>query len=462
MRRRSIRIRLALWYAASLACALGIFGGFIWWSLRARLTSEIDRDLESRATRFEQYFRAESAERAGAQLEDELDEFCQGLPAASYISLRGSNGFAFDYPAGAPPAGLRTARREFNFNGATFVLQAGAPVEEMRHTLELLRWLLIALMPAAILIACAGGIWLSSRALKPVADAADAAHAISIENLSARLPVPQTADEIARLAEVLNEMLARLESAVKTLSDFVADASHELRTPLAVIRTTAELALRRARSPEAYRESLQEIAAETERITQLVEDLLLLARTDTGAVEMPLSTLDVRDIVQDVCAEMRGLIAVRRIRLVTSFSEAAANVAGNRAGLHRLFLALLDNAIKYSNEGGEVTVTVETRDSRVAVAVQDSGAGIAAAEIEKIFRRFYRADAARSHAGPGGHGLGLALAQSIARAHRAEIEVHSEPGHGSSFIVHFPPSGNLQLDGIAWMIPENVNKEKVK
>jgi signal transduction histidine kinase len=165
-------------------------------------------------------------------------------------------------------------------------------------------------------------------------------------------------------------------------------------------------------------------------MTQLVEDLLLLARTDTGTVEMPLAPLDVRDVVRDVLAEMRALAGLRRIHVTASFCEDAATVAGNRAGLHRLFLVLADNAIKFSYEGGDVSVTVERDGARVSVAVEDFGSGIGESELPKIFRRFYRSDG-------GGHGLGLALAESIARAHRAEIEVRSEPGAGSKFAVHF-------------------------
>lgn len=434
MRTRSIRFRLAAWYAVVLACALTLFGGLVWWSLRARLIGEIDRDLAGRASRFEQYFRTESAEDAGPQLRDELEEFCQALPPGSFISISGANGFSFSYPATARGGGLRTARREFRWNGESFVLEAGEPVGEVQHTLSLLRLLLVSLIPGVILIACAGGVWLSHRALKPVIEATEAAHSISIENLSARLPVPETGDEIARLSEVLNAMLGRLESAVTTLSHFVADASHELRTPLAVIRTTAELALRRARSPEAYRESLQEIAAETVRMTQLVEDLLLLARTDTGTVEMPLTPLDVRDVVRDVCAELRPLAGLRRIRVTSSFCDGATPVAGNRAGLHRLFLVLLDNALKFSHDGGEVRVTVERDDARVSVGIEDFGAGISEMELPKIFRRFYRSNEPRAE---GGHGLGLALAESIARGHRAEIEVRSALNSGSKFRVHF-------------------------
>jgi two-component system heavy metal sensor histidine kinase CusS len=454
MRTRSIRFRLAAWYAAVLACALSLFGGLVWWSLRARLTGEIDRELEGRASRFEQYFRTESAEDPGPQLRDELEEFCQALPPGSFISISGANGFSFAYPMTARIAGLRTTRREFRLNGEPFVLEAGEPVGEVQHTLDLLRLLLASLIPGVILIACAGGAWLSHRALKPVMEATEAAHLISIENLSARLPVPDSGDEIARLNEVLNAMLGRLESAVTTLSHFVADASHELRTPLAVIRTTAELALRRARSPEAYRESLQEIAAETERMTQLVEDLLLLARTDTGTVEMPLAQLDVRDVVRDVCAEMRALAQVLGIRVTASFGDAAATVAGNRAGLHRLFLVLVDNALKFSREGGEVVVTVARDDARVSVTVEDFGAGIADAELPKIFRRFYRSDG-------GGHGLGLALAESIARAHRAEIEVRSECGVGSKFTVYFAvPASKGAEKGVRPLYPRPLSNTR--
>ena len=136
---------------------------------------------------------------------------------------------------------------------------------------------------------------------------------------------------------------------MKTLSQFVGDASHELRTPLTVIRMSAELALRRERSPEAYRESLREIAAEAESMTQLVEDLLVLARSDTGTVEMPLAPVDLREVLNDVCAEMRGLAELRQIQIHVEMTD--AEVGGNRPSLHRLFLVLLDNALKYSRAG---------------------------------------------------------------------------------------------------------------
>jgi signal transduction histidine kinase len=454
MRRRSIRFRLTVWYAVILSAGLGLFGGLTWLSLRSRLMAEIDRDLEGRAARFETYFRTESAELAGDQLRDELEEFCQALPPSSYIDLRGASGFAFRYVVGAaePAANLRMFRVSFTSAQGAFDLEAGAPIGDALHTLQLLRNLLLGLIPIVIAIACVGGAWLSGRALKPVNDIAAAALTISIENLSERLPVPATGDEIARLSEVLNTMFARLESAVNTLSQFVADASHELRTPLAVIRTSAELALRRARTPEAYRDSLQEVAAEAERMTRLVEDLLILARRDAEMAEMPLGPMDLREVLADLRTEVHSLAAMRQVEIKTSLGDAPLIVSGNRAALHRLFLVLLDNALKYSHAGGEVVVAVDR--ARLCVSVQDSGAGISQSDLPHIFKRFYRADRARNG---GGHGLGLALAETIARAHGATIEVQSTEGAGSVFQVIFPmrevrpgavPEGTIELHGI--------------
>lgn len=446
MRRRSIRFRLTLWYAVVLTAALALFGGLIWVSLRHRLISEVNRGLEEGAQRFESYFRAELAEnQSEGQLRDELNEFCQALPSSSYVSVRGASGFVFRYPAGAsrPDGGFRALRKQFSARGEAFDLEVSAPVADVAHTLDLLGLLLWSLLPVVIAIACVGGWWLAGRALKPVQALTAAAHTISIENLAGRLPAPETGDELARLSDVLNGMLARLEAALKTLSQFAADASHELRTPLAVIRTTAELALRRERTAAAYRESLQEVAAESERMTALIEDLLTLARSATGAADMPLEPVDLREAVRDACAKMRPLAELREVRLRETLSDGSI-ISANRAAVHRLFLVLLDNAIKYSRQGGEVIVTV----SGVEVSVEDSGVGISSADLPHIFQRFYRADRSRSSAG---HGLGLALADSIARAHGAAITVESVEGSGSKFTVTFAAraaagvSENLQV-----------------
>jgi len=434
MRTRSLRFRLTIWYTAVLTAGLALFGTLLWLSLRHELNADLERDLDGRAARFESFFRSESAE-PGTHVSEELQEFCQALPPGSYINVRGSRGFTFRYPAGSPAqSGFRVLDRKFSANGEEFDLEVGAPLADITRFLDLLRLLLWSLIPVVIALGCIGGAWLSGRALKPVQDVTNAALAISIENLSGRLPVPATGDEIASLAAVLNSMLARLEAAVTTLSQFAGDASHELRTPLAVIRTTAELALRRERAPEAYRTALQEIASESERMTQLIEDLLVLARSDAGAVDMPRAAVDVREALAEVGEEMASLAKAAGIRVTTALGDRPVIISANRQALHRLFMLLLDNALKYSRAGGEVILSVTRGEGLISASVQDFGEGIGEADLPHIFKRFYQADQSRS---VGGHGLGLSLAETIAQAHGAEIDVRSTLGKGTIFRVVF-------------------------
>ena len=435
MQTRSLRFRLTIWYTAVLTAGLALFGTLLWLTLRHELNSDLERDLDGRAARFESFFRSESAE-AGVHVSEELEEFCQALPPGSYINVRGSRGFTFHYPAGSPAQSeLRVLDRKFSANGEDFDLEVGAPLTDITHFLNLLHLLLWSLIPAVIALGCIGGGWLSGRALKPVEDVTNAALAISIENLSGRLPVPATGDEIASLAAVLNSMLARLEAAVTTLSQFAGDASHELRTPLAVIRTTAELALRRERTPEAYRAALREVEGESQRMTQLIEDLLVLARSDAGAVDMPRAAVDVREVLTEVREEMANLADAAGIRVTAELGDGPAVISGNRQALHHLFMVLLDNALKYSRAGSDVILSVTRTEGLISASVEDFGEGIAEADLPHIFKRFYQADQSRS---VEGHGLGLSLAQSITQAHGAEIDVRSTVGQGTVFRVIFP------------------------
>jgi len=435
-RERSIRFRLTLWYALVLCAALALLSGLIWFSLRQRLLNEVDAGLADRAARLQSYVAKEAAETPPVDLADELDEFSQALPPSDSLHLRGPRGFEFNFPKLSTPRteDMRTLRRQFSVGSSLFELTISSSLTAIDHTLDLLRILLLSLVPLIIAIACAGGAWLSRRALKPVDEVTAAAQGISINNLSLRLRAPQTGDELQRLTEVWNGMLGRLEAAVKTLSQFAADASHELRTPLAVIRTSAEVALRRARSPEAYRESLIEISQEADRMTRLVEDLLFLARSDARAAEMPMEPVDPAALLCNVCDELRGLADARRIRIRRIPAPRGACISGNPAALRRLFLVLIDNAIKYSNPDSEVNVTIESTRAHIAVTVQDFGIGISPNDQPHIFRRFYQADKARSDEG---FGLGLSLAESIAKAHRATITVTSEEGRGATFRVAF-------------------------
>jgi signal transduction histidine kinase len=436
MKTRSVHFRLTVWYAAVLAAALALFGVLIQVSLRQRLLSDLDQDVAASAARFEAYFRKEAAEESGRHLIGELDEFCQALPAANYLALRGSEGFVFRYPEHVVVKdNLRVARREFRIGAESYSLEAGASTRSLERTLQLLGLLLIGLVPAVIAVACLGGAWLSRRALSPVDEITLAARGIEIDNLSQRLPVPATSDELQRLTEVWNSMLARLEGAVRTLSQFAADASHELRTPLAVIRTAAEIALRRARSTESYRESLEEISVEAERMTQLVEDLLFLAHSGYRAASLKTESVELRSLLREVSAELHELAKLRNIEVRLRCPESEIAVPGTRPALRRLFLALMDNALKYSHPRGAVEVAVAAEASRVTVTFEDHGVGISEADLPHVFRRFYRADKARGNG--DGYGLGLSIASTIAEEHGAQISVASVEGRGSVFSVQF-------------------------
>jgi heavy metal sensor kinase len=434
---RSIRFRLTAWYALILTAALCLLSVLIWFLMQQRMLDDIHRSLEETADNFDSYVHREIEEIPNVDLMVEISDFSHALPSTSYLNFTPPKGGpAFHHPAttAGRHARYESLTRTVMIEGQPWKLEIGESRSEMHRTLELLRALLLSLVPLAILFSCLGGLWMSRRALRPVDQITAAARAISIENLASRLPAPGTGDELERLVEAWNATLARLESAVGSLSRFAADASHELRTPVAVIRTSAELALHRDREPGAYRDALCEIASESARMTQLVEDLLFLARRDARGEGMSLTRVDLCEIIESVVQELRTLAIAKGIRIRMLPMPREAQITGNAAALRRLFLALIDNALKYSESGTEVNASIEIREEKVVGRIADQGIGIAAKDLPHIFERFYRASESRTEEG---HGLGLSLAQSIATAHNATINVTSEPGRGSVFQVSF-------------------------
>jgi signal transduction histidine kinase len=249
--------------------------------------------------------------------------------------------------------------------------------------------------------------------------------------------VPQTHDELQRLSETLNSMLERLEAAFKKIIQFTADASHELRTPVAVMRTRTELSLRKPRSADEYRETLAQVHSELEKTSELVERLMLLARADYGVEALQLSTTDLREIVREVCGQGKMLSAAKEIDFRQQIQEIPLWVKADAHALRRLFLILVDNAVKYTPQGGRVDVVVGQENGFAIGEVRDTGIGIAPEDLPNVFERFYRADKARSRES-GGVGLGLSIGRWIAEAHGGTIDVQSSPGGGSIFRVRLP------------------------
>jgi heavy metal sensor kinase len=438
----TIRARLTAWYALALAAGLSLFAATIWLSMRSSLTSSLDATLAAHGHSLAQFVQNELEGPHPPHLRTELREFSQGLPQGIAIELHDLRGTLVFSSVQHPYAHQRSYAQRVLIGVQSYDIRVFGSLETIDETLGRLRALLLACTPIVILIAASGAYWLSRRALKPVTAIIDAAQTISIDNLSRRLAVPQTGDELQRLSETWNAVLARLEGAVNRLSQFTADASHELRTPLAIIRATAELAARKSRSPESYRAALQEVVAESDRMAQLVEDLLFLARCDAGAGEMAHTSLDLTAIVNEACATIAPLAASKDIQVTTNL--APVTTEGNEAALRRLTLVLVDNAIKYTPGGGHVQVELDTH----RLTVTDTGIGIEPESLPHIFERFYQADPSRSNSG---YGLGLAQAQSIAVRHGAQIHVTSKPGKGSVFEVAFPeaslspPTESFQL-----------------
>lgn len=259
----------------------------------------------------------------------------------------------------------------------------------------------------------AGGYWLSRRALKPVGSITATARLISIRNLSERVPVPNSGDELQRLAETCNEMLARLDSAVKRIKQFTADASHELRGPVSFVRTVAEVALRNPASDAASRQAFEDIVEEAAKSAVVLENMLTLARADTEGSDTAMSPLDLAAVVEEACGIARPIAAERELALLVSMRpEWPVRVRGDFASLRRLLWIPLDNALKYTQSPGRIEVTVTTTDDQATVSVSDTGEGIAEEDLPRIFDRFYRADPSRSEI--VGSGLGLAIAKWIA------------------------------------------------
>jgi signal transduction histidine kinase len=330
--------------------------------------------------------------------------------------------------AGVP---FRAVATEIVVDGHRFQLWAATSMADAYGSLSRLGWLLAALVPGVLVLAAAGGFWISGRALAPVDRITRDVKSISWRNLDRRLDEPVADDELRRLAVTFNDMLARIQLAAAEMARFTADASHELRTPVSLTRTTAEVALGRDRSADEYRAALAEISTQMERMSALVNDLLLLARSDVGVETSVTASVDLSALVAETTGALRPTLAREGVTLDLDLSIDAApaplTVIGNAESLRRLLVILLDNAIKYTPRDGHVTVRLSRAPQGAAIDVIDSGSGLDATDRVRAFDRFYRGAVARQQA-PEGSGLGLSIARTIVDRHAGVISLAPGPG----------------------------------
>jgi len=469
----SIRARLTAWYAGAFALFELVFAvagyGFV-----ARATgARVDEDLQRTASAIVAALDAQQAAGVfpGIGVTTVIREFRLGDVAVAVLDRQtGSMAFGFEVPTGAPdwrrqfvppgppdfrgvlatappapalatiatPAGVsvRLYTTPYLFAGRELTVGVSQSLAAQQRTLGEARTALTVGVPLMLAAAVAGGYALARRGLRPVTTMTRQAAHISAGTLHERLPVHDARDEVGRLAAVFNDLLGRLEAAFDQQRRFVADASHELRTPVAIIAGEAELALgREGRDAGELRAALAAIGQEAARLQQIVADLFLLARADAGERPRAVEELYLADLVAEVTHAVRTLAARKQITLAERV-DGELPFRGDEALLRRLLLNLLDNAIKYTPEGGEVTVTAERRGAEYVVEVSDTGPGIPPEQRERVFERFFRG--AR---GGGGAGLGLAIARWVAEAHGGGVALaRSGPG-GSTFAVTLPARG---------------------
>lgn len=455
----TLRVRFALWTAGLLIAALIAFGVFVYLIMASELARAVDDSLQLSA-----------AQAIAAAVDNGQISVSDGVPEPSAITSLHDRGFTIrilgldgatlkalgEYrtlpvnemslaaarqrhtkfetiiePSQQEPVRFYTAP-VVTHNQVIAVIQVAQSLDNTNDTLEKLLTALLVSIPLLVALAAGGGYLLATRALSPVDAITRTAQRISARDLHERLNLPQTEDEVGRLAATFDTMLGRLEGSFQRERQFTADASHELRTPLTAMQTIISVIRENRRAPEQYEKALDDLSSEASRLRELVEDLLQLARSDKGFRGLS-KPVDLSTLLQDVADVMSPLALTKKLTLTCTVSD-NINVVGSSDDLVRLFINLLDNAIKYTDQG-EISLQAKQGKTCIQVSISDTGIGIDPEHMLHLFDRFYRVDLSRS---VQGNGLGLSIAKAIVQAHQGEITVLSELGKGSTFTIGLP------------------------
>jgi two-component system OmpR family sensor kinase len=465
----TVRGRLTLWYVAALALALAAFGATFYFLASRALYTRVDNDLRSliglsNISLIHDTEEGQSSLSAALATTDELktldqsllifdasgrllaenhpeDDFQKRLPSLSSIPEDGVYIYTVvDEDDGARHR-LATRRVKIPPTNIPYIILVSQSLEAIDDELELLRRPLLFAGLAALLLAGAGGWLLARRSLAPVVAMAGSARRIGAENLGEQLPVANPRDELGQLAVTFNDLLARLHAAFERQRRFMADASHELRTPLSVMSATAGVTLRkRHRKEDEYREAVQMMSEQTQRLSRIVKDMFTLARADAGRYPLDKRPLYLNDLLEEV-ARAGELLAAEKSVTVEIIGSLEAGFHGDEDLLRRMILNLVDNAIKHTPHGGVVRLSMAEEAPDYLISISDTGPGIPSEAQAHVFERFYRAGAARSQPEDGdgaGAGLGLSIASWIAQAHDGSLELTRSDQTGTTFTVRLP------------------------
>jgi two-component system OmpR family sensor kinase len=462
--RLPIRLKVTLAFALVMALVLTGIGVFVYLQFRAELDRTLDQGLRSRADDVSGVARQADGDlpRAGrGRLVEQGESFAQIVDARGGIvdstpqlgnrqvlsaeelrRARARTIFVERGPIGGIDERSRLLATPIQARNAGVVVVVGSALDDRDDALANLRRLLLVGMPVALLLASLAGYGVAAGALRPVEAMRRRASLVAAEGRGQRLPLPPARDELHRLGETLNEMIARLEAAFARERTFVADASHELRTPLAILRTELELALREGRSEEELREALRSATEETERLTQLAEDLLVIARSDQGGLPVKVSEIPVRELLERVGRSF-AVRADAQQREVEVEAPSHLLLAGDPLRLEQALGNLVDNALRYGT--GTITLRAAPREDGLELHVLDAGPGFPEEFAAKAFERFTRADSAR---GRGGAGLGLAIVAAIARAHGGSAHADNLPHGGADVWIQMPLSRQVHVPAL--------------
>lgn len=459
---RSIRARLTIWYVGLLTLAFILLGGAAYGLLSYSLLRGVDNALKGVAgvmservhggahalvpSDIDEIFRRFFGFSPWERYYRMLDPFGRGdqrqtvprserLPLSDLARDNASKGLpTFETVDDLDSYPVRILTMPMMEGGRpSRLIQVGMSLQNISETRTRFLLIMAGLLPICLLFAGFGGWMLARRALLPVDRMVKAANRISAERLAERLVETGTGDELDKLARTLNQMLERLDTAFSQVRRFAANASHELQTPLTIMKGELEVALRSQRTPEEYQACLRSSLEEIDRINQLVDGLLFLARTEAGALRVDRQT-DLAQLAEETCLRLKGLADSRSVELSMGPMEPVF-VLGDREHLGRLLFNLVENGIKYTEPGGRVELSVQANGQWSSLEVSDTGIGITEEDRERIFQPFHRLPEALSQKGVG---LGLSIAQSIAVAHGSTIQVASEPGRGSTFKIRLP------------------------
>ncbi len=458
----SIRTKLTFWYVGVLAAVVIAFSASAYLILVNALDRDLDNGLMEMARNFDAALTAEledekiasANERAFSETVNEMHfrdyQFvivgAEGRVVASNannnidtLHLQGNSQFS-DVVIDSQP--FRLYRSTFGSvrDRNQIVLVVLHPLDRQNALKRRMAAIFLIGVPLTLILAGFGGWFLARKSLAPMVAMGLQAEQIGAQNLSERLIVKNERDELGDLARVFNDLLARLDASFEQQRRFMADASHELRTPLAILRGESEVALSQERSQADYRESLAIVHDESKRLTRIVEDLFTLARADAGQFIAYRTPVYFDEIAAEAVRSMHIIADKKGIELAFA-ADAGMPDWGDESLLRRLFLNMLDNAIKFTQNGGRVSVVCSTSDDAYHITVTDTGIGIPPDEQPNIFDRFYRVDKARSRSGDNetsGAGLGLSIAQWIADLHNGSIQLTSSGDTGSTFLIEFP------------------------